>query len=492
MRRQNSFLSPLGFALLIIFFTGLSLTIWRSGSLAFSPGELSAKSRPAISLEGFGSHADFEKECQRCHKPLETTQAELCITCHNSIAEQIVLQNGLHNKFEMVTRCADCHSDHRGREFDPLLDALDDFDHTITEFSLIWHQVGYDTRLLECDACHVIDQNFSVSLGRCEECHAAHDMEFMVQHEVDFGAKCLDCHDGEDRMVDFDHTATQFPMAGKHQSLRCADCHRDVHFQETPQDCVRCHAEPGIHLGVFELDCSACHTAEGWEPALLDSQPFDHAEQTAFSLARHAMDYAYQPLSCQECHQNDIHSIDLDTCEACHGDNDTSFIDEHLRVFGSSCLDCHDGVDRMSDFDHANFFPLDGRHADVECEACHKDSPDGKIFKGTPTECVQCHAEPDVHAGFFGLQCQYCHTVSTWLPAKLQIHNYPLDHGSQGEVDCQVCHSTRYIEYTCYGCHDHEPQAIAESHARAEISVEELPECAKCHPVGVIEESGGG
>ena len=132
---------------------------------------------------------------------------------------------------------------------------------------------------------------------------------------------------------------------------------------------------------------------------------------------------------------------------------------------------------------HERFFPLAGRHAGLECAACHLE----KKFIGTPSECVQCHAEPDVHAGFFGLQCQYCHTAQAWTPAQLRYHNFPLDHGDQGESACQVCHPANYSEYTCYGCHDHQPEPIAGSHQQADIRLESLVNCIECHADGNIE-----
>ena len=139
----------------------------------------------------------------------------------------------------------------------------------------------------------------------------------------------------------------------------------------------------------------------------------------------------------------------------------------------------------MKNFDHAQFFPLDGQHTNVDCVKCHVD----KKFKGTPKECVGCHAEPKVHAGLFGADCASCHTTTAWTPARLTQHKFPLDHGGQGEIACAVCHVSKYTEYTCYGCHDHEPTRTAQQHAEQNLSAERLLECAKCHPSGLKEES---
>jgi hypothetical protein len=175
-----------------------------------------------------------------------------------------------------------------------------------------------------------------------------------------------------------------------------------------------------------------------------------------------------------------------DTCIECHGQDPErpDFMAPHQERFGSTCLDCHDGVDRLSDFDHTAFFPLEGAHAELACEGCHKD----KVFQGTPSECVRCHAEPEIHAGAFGLACQNCHSAQAWTPAQLQYHAFPLDHGGQGEIACQTCHLDAYVQYTCYGCHDHQPEAIRESHLRAGVTEAELPACTECHPAGLKTE----
>ena len=134
----------------------------------------------------------------------------------------------------------------------------------------------------------------------------------------------------------------------------------------------------------------------------------------------------------------------------------------------------------MIPFDHANFFPLDGKHAEVKCSKCHADQK----YKGVPTTCAECHKEPKIHAGIFGSECQDCHTANGWVPALLNKHTFPLDHGGKGEVNCQTCHLNTYPEYTCYSCHDHQPEEITASHKRANISEADLPDCTRCHAGG--------
>jgi hypothetical protein len=499
MRRQHPLLSSLGFVFTAVMLAGLGVMILRSGGMAFSPGRLSDKTAAGITLSGYRSHADFEARCELCHAPLKTTQDVLCEKCHTDVRDQISTLSGAHGKITQVNQCGRCHSDHKGTQFDPGLSSWKFFDHSQTQFSLVWHQVDYDATPLGCAKCHSTDDKFSASNQKCSTCHAQHDAKFMTQHVQDFGENCAACHDGADRMVKFDHSETAFPLRGQHTQVQCVGCHgakkwligsvqtlsqlTAQSFKQAPTDCAGCHAEPEVHKGMFDSNCATCHSTDGWKPARMDGKLFDHTSTIGFSLALHIKNYDGTVMDCKACHQNGINSFDQQICETCHaqGAERAAFMRKHVDQFGTACLDCHDGVDRMSNFDHANFFVLDGKHAKIDCDACHKN----KVFKDTPKVCVQCHAEPAIHAGFFGLKCEYCHSAQAWSPAALKEHVFPLDHGGKVEVPCQTCHPSKYAEYTCYGCHDHQPDEITASHQKAGIAVQDLPDCARCHATGL-------
>lgn len=253
-------------------------------------------------------------------------------------------------------------------------------------------------------------------------------------------------------------------------------------FARAPQDCAGCHTKDDPHTGMFSTDCQACHTPAGWSPARWEEASFDHDAQ-AFNLAHHRQSFEGNPLSCNDCHLGKAQNFNPETCVSCHsqGQERAAFMTQHQEQYGGECTSCHDGVDRMTGFKHEAVFLLDGRHAEIPCQDCHT----GRVFAGTPKACVQCHAEPAIHAGFFGLDCQYCHIAKAWTPAPLRLHRFPLNHGRQGEIACQVCHQSSYAEYTCYGCHDHQPEEITLSHQKEGISLEEQSACASCHPTGL-------
>jgi mono/diheme cytochrome c family protein len=104
-----------------------------------------------------------------------------------------------------------------------------------------------------------------------------------------------------------------------------------------------------------------------------------------------------------------------------------------------------------------------------------------------PHECRACHEEPVLHAERFGLNCSRCHTLDAWKPALLTRHTFYLDHGGEGKVACETCHTTNYFEHTCYGCHDHQPEDMQAAHLQEEIY--EFDNCAECHPTGVADEA---
>jgi hypothetical protein len=405
MNRTSVFFSPLSIGITLVAMFGLGISILTFGGLGFSPGPLTAASQPGVTLQGFGSHEGFETQCALCHQPLRANQNELCIHCHADIGSQVTGQTGMHGKLPAQTRCADCHPDHRGRDFNP------------TQFAL------------------------------------AH----------------------------FDHNTTGFPLTGSHIAVTCSDCHANNHFQATARDCVACHQEPIQHVGMFGVACAECHSPESWKPATFNRKPFDHT-QTSFTLVRHINDYTGQPMTCTSCHRPGKIGFDASPCIDCHTAAKSDFMQSHSAQFGEDCLQCHDGADRMHAFTHASFFPLDGKHASLACDSCHA----GKRFNPTPIDCKDCHQEPAIHAGYFGLQCSRCHDTFSWSPSMLHAHTFPLDHGSQADVPCQSCHPNNYLTYTCYACHDHQAQEIAASHAKVGIAAVDLPNCSKCHPTGIV------
>ena len=72
-------------------------------------------------------------------------------------------------------------------------------------------------------------------------------------------------------------------------------------------------------------------------------------------------------------------------------------------------------------FDHLTTgFRLEGAHRSADCEGCHSDG----VFAGTPTDCVDCHAQasriratwkPQTHLQTTD-RCDGCHRPFAWAP----------------------------------------------------------------------------
>ncbi len=492
MNRQNPLFSPASIGLTVLFLVILGLGTYRSGGKAFNPGKLSAQrlsGQAEDTIHDFSAHADFEDQCSLCHQPLKTTQDELCLECHQGISGQIQDQQGTHGNIPAVSQCFRCHSEHRGRDFDMLAGALERFDHEGTGFSLSRHAVDYSLRPITCTDCHTREKGFPVQSESCVNCHSTPDSQWIIQHQKDFGSQCLACHDGFDRMSQFDHAETQFALNGKHAGLVCMDCHHVDQerpsfdqFAQVSKDCAGCHAEPELHYGLFEKECANCHTSDGWENVSWKGEAFEHFGSTGFSLDRHHQDYDGRPMRCTSCHQDSLETFDSQSCVSCHNQQNFTQLQMHQEKVGSNCLDCHDGVDRMMAFDHSSTFQLDGAHERLTCLDCHATG-----YREGSGDCVNCHSEPEIHAGFFGVNCQDCHTTQSWSPALLKNHIFPLDHGDTGLVACRTCHPDKFTQYTCYGCHEHQSAEIQSEHLEEGISAVELPECARCHPAGQEE-----
>ena len=345
-----------------------------------------------------------------------------------------------------------------------------------------------------CTLCHQPLQNNQAVL--CMNCHA--DIATQVQskqglhgrlEKVDQCASCHAEHKGRsfdptsESIKSFDHNVTGFILAGKHGQISCDQCHANNRYDQAQAQCAACHQEPAVHAGLFGTDCQTCHSSNTWKPASFQAKPFDH-NATRFTLNLHAVDYSGQPMACTSCHTGDPSATSTATCVTCHTNHDQAFMQKHLAQYGSECMTCHDGMDRLKGFTHQAVFPLDGKHLSIACTDCHKNN----IYRGTPSKCVDCHQEPAIHAGFFGTRCEYCHIANAWRPAPLREHTFPIDHGGKGEVACKTCHTGAYQVNTCYSCHDHQPAEIATSHAKLALAPGKLDACTDCHMNGKVNQ----
>ncbi len=273
------------------------------------------------------------------------------------------------------------------------------------------------------------------------------------------------------------------------EAARCETCHENIARERQmigdPPTAAGLHGR--FPNGAACAGCHLEHRGPDYDLKTAAVANFDH-NLTLFSLAKHGVDYEERPLECASCHQETgTFAISLNACTTCHQESKPDFMADHRQSYGDDCLACHDGLDTLAAFTPANhdqIFALTGAHTDVACQDCHTNAQ----FAGISQECVACHAEPPIHAGIFGEQCEACHTTEAWLPARLLAHSFPLDHGEEGMLACAACHTTTYDQYTCTNCHEHELNDMRDEHDDVDFSQTDFFACADCHPTGQEDE----
>ncbi len=278
-----------------------------------------------------------------------------------------------------------------------------------------------------------------------------------VSSHAEIGNECIHCHAPVHCVTD----------------SRCQDCHKDI-----AKDRENANTLHGMLPGVSK--CQNCHPEHNGAEASLTVAAFpnvDHYLLAGFSLTNHKTNYDGTTFSCESCHAQEGEFLSTIDCVTCHVAEDHDYVAQHIEEFGIACFECHDGRDRMvNDFDHASWYPLEGGHKDQQCILCHTE----QHYVGQSTQCKDCHEDPEVHLGKFGLDCSRCHTQTAWTPAELIRHDFDLNRGGEFIEECETCHVDSYTEYTCVACHSDEEMLSV----HAAEGINDYVDCMECHLPG--------
>ena len=159
--------------------------------------------------------------------------------------------------------------------------------------------------------------------------------------------KCDVCHISTDWTTiltnrdSFNHDTTGFKLEGQHQKIACKECHADLIFDHAKKECNSCHQD--YHQPTVGLDCERCHTTTTW---IIKSR----------------------------IHAGQFEINGKTDCTRCHGTESW----------------------KITKFDHnTSRFKLEGSHAFVSCNGCHKEVIDEKgkyvQYKFKNIECINCH-----------------------------------------------------------------------------------------------------
>lgn len=322
------------------------------------------------------------------------------------------------------------------------------------------HKIGETAQ--SCAKCH--SYAGEITNAKCEQCHPVVKERRIkgVGYHGTLKGDCIQCHkehlDSSKSIVPldrktFDHRLAAFRRDGKHAVLECDECHKKKRSPDSQGSyyiglkyglCTDCHRDP--HGSQFKVSCETCHSASGWK---VPDLTFVHDTNSSFRLLG-----KHKALECAKCHKSKFPWSPLASatfkgvptdCADCHQD-------PHGKQFTAACATCHSPTGwkkEFLNFDHNRDakFPLQAKHAAVECAKCHKPaifrSPLASAkFKGLPTGCTDCHSDP--HRKQFAAACTTCHSSAGWSKEFLAFdHNrdtkFPLL-AKHFEAACNKCH----------------------------------------------------
>jgi len=418
-----------------------------------SPGPLA---KPHKSLEG-------TTQCASCHKFGAGEATFKCVECHTEIAGRMAAHRGLHPN--LVTKpasqdCVRCHSDHNGENFSLINWDPKTFDHRKAGYPLMGKHTS-----VACNQCHKSEHISAAEratirvkdlsrtyLGLSQACGSCHQ----DPHAGRLGPNCAQCHNENDWKTtsQFNHAKTRYPLTGLHEKVACQKCHTPgpdskPRWTGLPfGKCSDCHSDP--HHGSFaQQSCQSCHATSGWKRVAAGTlaETFDHSKtkyplvgkhRTVECSGCHAKGDFKKPLAfakCTDCHTPDPHGgqfakrKDSGECSACH----------NLDGWKPSLFGLKEH--------QATAYPLEGKHAAVECAKCH--IPKGKetLYKVKFARCLDCHS--DEHQGQFAAaphlnRCEACHTLMGWRPSTFTLARHKetrfLLMGSHVAIPCNDCH----------------------------------------------------
>ncbi len=332
----------------------------------------------------------LDVECLECHPVQDKNGKEFqlfqpleyqsCVACHEDI------HNG-----KFGNDCKKCHSEASFLQ----IKTLNNFNHSLTNYPLTGQH-----QFVACKACHKTSYTDPLSHKRCMDCHEDyHKADFTQTNKL---SDCADCHSTNGFMPSSfgieRHQQSSFVLREAHLATPCFACHLKENrweFRDIGQLCVDCHSDPhkpAISQKYYpESDCRSCHSEQSWRQI-----QFDHTETGYELLGQH------QATTCRDCHfktdevtstiQHVFSELSA-ACSSCHTDQHAGqFIENELN----NCSSCHNSEAWQPVlFNHElTRFALEGAHANLTCQDCHKPASINNQFVinyKIDYQCEACH-----------------------------------------------------------------------------------------------------
>ena len=369
----------------------------------YHQGKLSKDCASCHNFNSFKNATGFDHS--KTHFPLLGQHKKVdCLQCHKTqTVNGKVFQNFSGLKFG---NCTDCHEDVHKNKFGQDCKkchteesfhfnvGMKAFDHDKTNFKLIGKH-----KLVDCKACHKGSLTAPLKHKNCTDCHTDyHKGEFSKKGKL---PDCTYCHDNNGftpSTFTVDRHNEKFVLDGAHEATLCSACHKkqsDWKFTKMGKNCIDCHENE--HNGFMDEkympgnDCQACHNTKDWHTIRFDHNKTDYKLE-----GKHA------DVACAECHyaknsegkRTQQFEGTSKECSSCHKD---SHVGQFAVAGKTDCSRCH-GFDKWenSKFDHnTSRFKLDGAHATLACNECHKTVMNtlGKYveYKYDDISCAKCH-----------------------------------------------------------------------------------------------------
>lgn len=369
-----------------------------------------------------GDHTKLS--CKECHVKngksvykFPGSDKQFCEACHTTVHKEQFSPKFLEKP------CVECHNTSTFAKLLP-------FNHNATDFKLTGAHVPLEN---QCVKCHIKTDHMLATkppkpaakfqfagqaTGFCESCHPnVHKDQF---HKKFAETPCKECHNTDSfaKGIKFDHSTARWPLRGKHQTVKCLECHFKTkeHFPVAPfhakdkfifpdlqsKNCELCHEDE--HDGRFGKDCTRCHNENSWAARADYHKNF-------------LLNGVHNMIDCNDCHREGRRLTGTgQDCMTCHAKDDIHHGSQ------PDCKQCHTQLFwTATKFQHGlTAFPLRGAHRVLDCDACHAKG----VYQGLSAECVSCHYKDNrqvtfpVHSGAGFETCDQCHNQFSFSGAK--------------------------------------------------------------------------